>query len=463
MQSVNHSRLPGFNEAFFIAKTAENFYHGFNITVKLSDSIVLSRGRFFSALKNLIMRNRWLLYNYYRTKEDGPRDYRTDYKLLYVRLLDLDDVVKYEINNEPIESLCQRLNLICVPLNSSTTPLWMIKVSGENQVSVIFSHTIFDGSSGLQFIRELVTELACSKDDEPTTTVLFNYSLEKDVLPSIVLPLEERFDLYIPSLWQRGKMLLHHYFPRLEPAKPEPQPPFFKSLPAKKSLECIIEKINFYPEDTELLVAFCRKNGFTLTTFFNIVGLYCIEKKLYPFYGTKFSSNNFLAINGRRYYPQKPLDPYLYGMMVCGAPITFPPLSEDLIQDCKKFHSLMQSQIDSREGFKKYWPFSFVDLSEQQNRSIGSLNQYTTMVSNIGKVGSSDKLAENILDAYFSLTTGLGYHFIFNMISTESGGLNLLIHYLPEYSELRDENGQKIMTDFASLFFRTCGILLADG
>lgn len=462
---MKHSRPPGFNEAYFIARTEENFYHNFNITVKLSSSIVLSRGRFFSALKELIRRNRKLLYNFYRTKEEGSRDYRKDYKLMYVRLLELDDVLKYEINNgnESIESLCQRLNLISVPLNSATSPLWMIRVTDENQISLLFSHTVFDGSCGLQFVRELVSELVCSIDDEPTTTVLFNYSLEKDILPSIGLPLEERFDLYIPSLWQRGRMLLEHYFPILEAAKPDPQPPVFESFPVERVLESEIKNINFSPEDTSALVALCRKNGFTLTSLFNIVGIHCVEQKIYPFYGTEFTSNNYLAINGRRYYPQKPQDPYLYGMMVCGAAIQFPPLSGDLIKDCEKFHSLMLSQIESREGFKKFWPFSFVDLSELLNKKIGSMNRYTTLVSNIGKVASSELLQENILDAYFNLTSGLNYHFVFNMISTEKGGLNVLLLNVPEYSKLRENDGTPVMTAFANLFVKTCRDLLADG
>lgn len=478
MNSLHHSRKPGFNEAFFIAKTEENFYSSFNICVTLSKQP--TKAQLSQALRRLITHNRWLAYNFFRKRESSSRDYRNDYSLLYVRQIRFDTVVPHcttlfdvdgefnspQYRNDKIhieDSLNEQFLKLCgiyIPMNLATSPLWRIFIKDKFLIAC-FNHSIFDGSSGLQFCRDLVSELNMDELSKDVLDVLFDYEVEKDILPPIIAPIEKTFDLYVPSLWERGRMLLLHFFPSLVTNHTEPiEPPIFESVPVKKSMDSYFKVIHFPPKVVDKLVCLSRENGFTLTALFNVIGLRCIEKTIYPHYGKSFSSSHFLAINGRRYYSREPQDPYPYGMMVCGAPMNFPPLSDDLISDCQEFFNLIQYQIESKEGFKKYWAFNYIDFSKVQNDAIGSKKRYTTMVSNIGKVDSPQDEEFKIIDAYFGLTTSTGYHFIFNMVTAESG-LNLVIPYLPEYAELKTDDGKLEMDEFAKLFAKTCEQFLA--
>lgn len=475
-----HSRKPGFNEAFFIAKTEENFYSSFNISIALSKEP--TKAQLSQALRRLITHNRWLTYNFFRKRENGSRDYRNDYSLLYVRQIRFDTVVpqsttlfsedhefilpQYPTDKIHIEeNLNEKFLKLCgmhVPMNLATSPLWRIFIK-DNFLIACFNHSIFDGSSGLRVCCDLVSELNKDELNTDVLDVLFDYELEKDLLPPIIAPVEKTFDLYIPSLWERARMLLQHYFPSLVADHKEPiKPSIFESVPVKKSMDTNFKVIHFPPAIVDQLVTFSRENGFTLTALFNVIGIRCIEKKVYPFYGKSFSSSHFLAINGRRYYPRKPQDPYPYGMMVCGAPMTFPPLSDDLVSDCQEFFDLMQYQIESKEGFKKYWAFNFINFSKAQTNVIGSKKRYTTMVSNLGRVNTPQNEEFTITDAYFGGTTSTGYHFIFNMV-TSASGLNLVIPYLPDYADLKEEDGKNVMDEFAKLFVETCEQFIAEG
>lgn len=480
MHSLDHSRKPGFNEAFFIAKTEENFYSSFNICVSLSKEP--TKAQLSQALRRLITHNRWLTYNFFRKRENGSRDYRNDYSLLYVRQIRFDTVVPQsttlfegdtefnppQYRNDKIhieESLNEQFRKLCgvyVPMNLATSPLWRIFIKDKFLIAC-FNHSIFDGSSGLQFCRDLVSELNMDELSTDVLEVLFDYEVEKGILPPIIAPVEKSFDLYIPSIWERARMLLLYYFPSLVSTYTEPiVPPIFESVPIKKSMDSNFKVIHFPPKVVDNLVRLSRENGFTLTALFNVIGVRCIERTIYPYYGQSFSSSHFLAINGRRYYLREPQDPYPYGMMVCGAPMVFPPLSNDLISDCQEFFNLIQYQIESREGFKKYWAFNYINFSKAQNNALGSKKRYTTMVSNIGKVNTPQHENFKIVDAYFGLTTSTGYHFIFNMITSELG-LNLVIPYLPDYAELQNSDGTYVMDDFAELFVDTCEQFLSGG
>lgn len=458
-----HSRKPGFNEAFFIAKSEERFYTSFNVVATLNRP--LDRPRLSCALQAMVKRIRWLTYNFYNTTDGATTNYRQDYEVRYVTQIQFDDVVKFDPLREINEGLFEFLNDVEIPMGATDKPLWRINVINNNQtVCVSLCHSLADGNVALQLQRDLVHELnRLESKNAAFVDTLFDYNTQKEDLPPIHPAIEDACDLYIPSFWQRTTMKLLYYIPQLKRLyETAVEPSLFESVPVEKDLSSKFKMLHFSPEKTAALVSFCRKNGFTLTALFNVVGIQCIENNIYPFYGKRFSSSHFLAVSGRRYYQNQPGTPFQYGMMVCGAPIVFPPLSGNLIHDCQKFNNIIKEQISSREGFKNYWAFSYVDLSAQQKKAIGGKKRYTTMVSNIGKVVNSLSDDWKIIDAYFGLTCATGYHFIFNMVSTDVNGLNLVMPYLPYYDTLKAADGAPVMSHFVKEFENVCEDLVSE-
>lgn len=456
------SRKPGFNEAFFIAKSEECFYTSFNVVATLNHPV--DKNHLSCALQAMIQRIRWLTYNFYKTTDGSTTNYRQDYEVRYVERIQFDSVVKYDPSREINENLFEYLNSVKIPMNVPDTPLWRINVINNHKtVCISLCHSLADGNVGLQLQRDLVKELNAL---ESKTTVfvdtLFDFCAEKMNLPSILPAVEDSYDLYIPSFWQRTWMKLLYYVPQLKSLfETVVEPPVFESVPVQKDLNSKFKILHFTPEKTAALLGFCRKNRFTLTALFNVIGIQCIENNIYPFYGDQFSSSNFIAISGRRYYKEAQ-DPFQYGMMVCGAPVVFPPLCSDLVQNCQKFNQIIKNEVASREGFKNYWASSYIDLSAQQKRAIGGKKRYTTMISNIGKVVNLPINRWKIVDAFFGLTTATGYHFIFNMVSTDMNGLNLVIPYCPHYDTLKAADGELVMSHFLEEFEKVCDGLMDE-
>lgn len=445
-------RKPGFNEAWFIAKSEESFYSNFNITVVFDQDVAL--GELSHALKRCIDANRWLTVNFFRESQNKNPDYRNDYNLLYVTRIAFRTILQLS-SIESDEEYLKFLNLTPIPMNRKDLPLWRVTLRNLNTLSVCFCHSVFDGTCGLQIIRDLVAELNENGPKEEISE-LFNLQLNqnKDWM-EIVPAVESSYDLYIPPLPQRLSMLLLHYIPFFRGKTPSPDPPLFTSFPVEKTLESNYKILRFDHEFTSQLVAFSRENGFTLTSLINVIGIRCIEKFIYPTYGPSFCSSHFLAVNGRRYYRLKPGESFQYGMMVCGAPIIFHPLSDDFINDCKEFHLLMQAEIVSRCGFKNYWANTYIDFTYEQNKKIGTMDRYTTMVSNLGKFVNPVGAMTRVTDAYFGLTTAMGYHFIFNMLTTDERGLTLVIPYNPKYLESE-------MSKFLEEFEKFCLSLITN-
>lgn len=472
-----HRRSPGFNEHTFIFRNKDGFYSNFNVTARYSKPIL--RDILSNALSSLISKNLWLAYNFFQVALRDPPDVRKDYELRYVNLISFKSVVEYRKIRSFDEDTFETMNTFNNKIGEENTPLWKICVFETDDVQYVcayFCHSLADGGTALQFHKDLANELAHFENAEKDVEILFEYHSN---LPKVKPPVETLTPLYYPSVFQKIWLWLNVKFPCISRwinntvnyfsgAKP---PPVFSSIPIEKDLSTKFKILNFPPSQVRKITQYCRSNGITMTPFFNILGLNSIEKTIYPHFpqsdgSIMYSSSNFIAIEGRRYY-ERLSTPFAYGTLVCGAPTIYHPMNlksdEDLLKYFKEFHGIIRKELDTKRSFKLVWLNLIIDFPQMLRNKIGKLERYTTMISNLGKVVDDPSLLWKIEDAWFGLNTSVGYHFILNMVSTETGGLNLVIPYNPIYDELESEiNGKRIptMDHFAQLLQETAKRLI---
>lgn len=467
-----HRRCPGFNEQTFLFRNNGGFYSNFNVTARYNKHIL--RAVLSNALALLISKNLWLAYNFFKVRDTEPPNTKKDYELRYVDSICFESVVEYRKVPNFDEDTFVTMNEFNNKIGNNNAPLWQICVFETDEAQYLcayFCHSLADGGTGLQFHKDLAKELALCENAETDVDVLFKYHSE---LPRLKPPVETLTDLYYPSTIKKILFWVEAKFPsiilgikKLISLYGGTTPtPVFKSVAVEKDLRTKFKVVNFLPLQVKRITEYCRSNGFTLTPFFNILGLNSIEKTIYPHFpqpngSISYSSLNFIAIEGRRYYLRLSA-PFTYGTLVCGAPTVYHPMDlksdEDLVENIKEFHAIIQRELETKRSFKLVWLNLIIDFPRLLWNKIGKFERYTTMISNLGKVVDDPRLQWKIVDAWFGLNTSTNYHFILNMVSTETGGLNLVIPYLPLYSELELQvDGKRIpaMDQFVLLLQET--------
>lgn len=456
MVRPDHRRSPGFNEQAFLYRNIDSYYSNFNVTACYSKHIL--RAVLSHALSSLIKKNYWLSYNFFPICHSEPPNVKNDYELRYVNKICFDSVVSYRKIHHFDEKVLEEINTFKNEVGRDDAPLWQICVfetENTQYVCAYFCHSLADGGTALQFHRDLLHELELFDDVETEIDTLFVYDSK---LPPIKRPTESLTDLYYPGFFQRIWYWTQVRFPcvfatlqrvwdLISGNQKKSLPPVFYSVPIEKNLDTKFKIVNFSPAQVAKITKFCRSIGVTLTPFFNVIGLNSIEKVIYPHFPHEngeacFSSSNFIAIDGRRYYKDR-FKAFVYGTLVCGAAVIYHPIEAhsdtDLIRCTQEFHQIIQDEIQTRRSFKKVWLMGIIDFPKMMYHKIGSTLRYTTMISNLGKVVDVPLLQWRIVNAWFGLNTSVNYHFIFNMVSTDSGGLNLVIPYHPFYDTIHEE------------------------
>lgn len=418
----------------------------------------------------------------------NPSNYHTDYELRCVDTIPLDKVVEYRKIEKFDHLTLETINTFKNHLSRFDAPLWQICVFETDDCQYVcgyFCHTLFDGGTALQFQRDLIKELDRYEHETEIAYLLFDYEKKKDSLPDILPPRELMTDLYIPGIFQKVQLWMNVKYPSFMSWIRQGisflkklvgisinSTPVFSSVAVTKDLATKFKILNFSPQVVSAITQYCRTNNITLTPFFNVVAQDCIEKLIFPHFPQKdgfheYTSSHFIAISGRRYFPQFS-NPFLYGVFVIGAPRTFDYMDvsslDDFLPQMKNFHNMIQDEVESRRSFKTMWMWDVADIAKILQGKIGKFERFTTMISNLGKVSDDPQSSWKIVNAWFSLNTSIGYHFILNMVTTETGGLNLVIPYMPLYDELQMEvNNEKVavMDQFEHQFRETCQQLIS--
>lgn len=442
-----------------------------------------SRAALSHALKAMIASNTWLTYNFFPTSET-PTNYHEDYELRCVSQIRFENVLEFRQIGKFDELTLETINTFKNEIGRDDAPLWQLcifETDTSQYVCGYFCHTLADGGTALQFQRDLLKQLAKYEKETELVDILFDYETAKNSIPEILTAKELLTDLYIPGVFARVKMwmdtklpyitlwmgpVLNFFKKTFRFGRTETQ--FFSLEPVTKNLASKFKIINIAPSELAPISQYCRTNSITVTPFLSIVALDCLEKIIFPHFsnGTDFHSSHYMAISGRRYFPEFQ-NPFMYGVFVCGAPINVPPLmaksKQDLLAGMKRFHQSIQNEVKTRQSFKLLYMWKYADIAKVLHGKLGKHERYTTTISNLGQV--KDEPGEwKLVNAWFSLNTSIGYHFLLDMVSTETGGLNLVVPYLPIYDELTTEfDGKEVlaMEDFVRLFTETYKQLVA--
>lgn len=461
MVEQQHARKPAFNERYYICRGTGKFYSNFNITAKYNKTI--SKSHLSIALRSLIMSNSWFAQNFFKIKGTDSR--KENFHNWTVQIIDkilFDDVVTFEKIDKFDESTLEYLNGLTLEMDVQM-PLWRImvfEVKNEGQsLTVYVDHSQFDGLSAVQFQKDLASELARVIDDGQVKNVLFDYASDFNQLPSKLIPAAEIVtDLYIPN----SKRVVHHYLEQYLPlyskvsnwlySSGAENPLFQNPKPVAKDLTSKYKIMKFDAVKVDEITKFCRTKGVTLTGYFDVYFIKALQETIFKAIDpkTKFRTNSYVAINGRRYYNDD-IKNFKYGTMVCGDPIILEPI-DDPLEAMLTFHQQLQVDIGSKYAFKTIGMLQYTDLWNFFNNKIGKIGggRPTVTISNLGKVADSND-SYRFKEMYFGANAGVMYNFVLNMTTVSTNEVTAVIAYLPEFAKYT-LGGRNSIDEFLDLF-----------
>ncbi|CAH2355810.1 hypothetical protein CLIB1423_35S00122 [[Candida] railenensis] len=486
----SHKRPPGFFERQYICRNTKDYWGNFNITVQYSSRI--SQNLLSNALRNVILGNQNFVLNFFRLSSYSAEDDHVangfNYEVRPIQRILFSDVVAFETIDGHLDDECfVKMNQFRCHMNVDTSPLWRVILwesndeSSTQYLSFYCDHALFDGTSGVQFHRDLIEELARLSMDEGHLSfkeTLFEYELDHSYLPDpLGDALENKIDLYHRPLIQkvilwfqkstslvRGKLLaigtsLSRFlrsvfgFTDYSLIDDNGENKLFRYKPGTVGLIHKYKIINFSPKETSDVLRFCKSEGVTLTPFILIIATRSLEKTIFADINVlnngketateRYSTVSKISINGRRHYSaevnkEKNLK---YGVCVATTPIPLPSLADTddgkLLRVIKKLSSDVLSYAVYRNCFWNFGDYlktaNFWDSFKSQ---IGNFTRDTLYTSNLGFVNIEKIDAWEVKNIWFTQSNGLVYHFVFSVVSSLSGGLNIGLGYLPEFDEV---------------------------
>ncbi|EGW31515.1 uncharacterized protein SPAPADRAFT_62095 [Spathaspora passalidarum NRRL Y-27907] len=464
MVQPQHIRKPEFNERYYICRCTEGYSSNFSITAKYSKQV--NKELLSNALHSLIKKNSWLTHNYFRTEDvHGSLTRGKNYEVRVLDSIKFSDVVTFRNINTYNEEIAEEVNRNMVPMDTQL-PLWRIIVfhesSGDQLLCIYVDHSNYDGLAVVQFHKDLTQELANA--EEKFIEEIFSYQRDFEYLPKTIMPAAEIItDLYIPSYFKIIRHYLEKYVPFLakftnwitsiftRKTKFTPnlgiQPLFHTKKPVERNLETKFKFLNFTPDQVVKITKFCRSQGITLTSYFNVLFLKTLEETVFKAVdpSLEFSTSSLIAVNGRRYYSED-IKNFRYGTMICGDQVILPPV-KDATSSMKYFHQKMVENIKSKVSFKLVGMYNHMNCWEFFKRKIGKIGgRFTLTISNLGKVENSNSECK-LEKMYFCSNSGVVYNFLLNMTTTPNNELTVVVGYIPEFDEY-ELDGTNIMQLF---------------
>lgn len=488
----SHKRSPGFFERQYICRNTKKYYNNFNVTSEYNhhiSPILLS-----NTLRKLVLNNHVFALNFFRLSQfDAADDHQENghnYEVRVINLIEFEDVVSYrQISGKFDDECLVELNLLRVPMNDEKTPLWRVivwenKEQGSQFISFYCDHALFDGTSGVQFHRDLIKELATLSNGGNTEEnlkfigTIFDYGTDSDEIPdSIDDALENKVEIYHrPVLSKIWLWLKKTFFATIQSVFPF----LFKSgiggnVFEHKSVGLDFghkyKIINFSPAEVDDILTFCRSQGITITPYMLSVGTRCLERTVFHYVSSaidrlpaagvnnaviegnahknegiatasdgsdSFTSISKVSVNGRRHFPDHEHS-LKYGVCVSTTSLPLPSLGGlDDIELLCKVKSVGEAVRIASNDKSIFW--SMGDYLKSANfwdffqNKLGRKERDTLYTSNLGRVSIQESDWE-VKDIWFSQSNGLVFHFVFSVVSSPKGGLNIGFGYLPEYDE----------------------------
>ncbi|KAI5966571.1 uncharacterized protein KGF55_000880 [Candida pseudojiufengensis] len=462
------SRKPEFLERYYICRGSQKFYSNFNITIQYNQNDRITEHNLSNALRSLILKNSWFLQNFFQI--DGTDSFAANWnnwELKYLEEIKFENVVSFQKIESFNESIFKYLDGLSLNFNTEET-LWKIIVfetnDNEQFMTVYVDHSMFDGLSAVQFMKDLSKELSLIGDDtKKVVEVLFNLEEDFKYLPSKpIIASEIITDLYIPSYGKIINHYLNEYIPGyskalnyLYPKNINP-PIFYNPKPVEKDLTSNYKILKISSIHMSNIAKFCKKEEVTITSYIDIMFIKALQESIFKSINPtspKYSINSFIAINGRRYYGND-IKNFKFGTMVCGSSVISPPVLNE-IESMKYFNQELNKQFETKSSFKDIGMMKYINLMDYFKNKIGKINNNSTFtISNLGKFKSNlDSNSNfNIRDIYFSANAGILYSIVLNIISNPSGEMNIVIAYKPEFEDYKFNDGSLVIPKLFELF-----------
>jgi hypothetical protein len=463
----SHKRAPGFFERQYICRNTKQYYNNFNVTCQYDNPI--SPQLLSHALKRLILDQPSFVLNFFRLGEYATVDDAIanghNYEVRPVSCIKFADVVDFRTTDCEFDEKClEEMNKLTIPMNENDLPLWRVIVweshNDVQYVSFVCDHALFDGTSALQFHRDLIKLLSILSRQRMLLHMLdtlFDYEQDQALLPDVIDDaLENRVDLYhrpfMHKIWlwlqriigarlSKWRAFVLSFFEKKVHSGPITET--FAYKPGAVGLVHKYKIINFTSDECTKILSYCKSEGLTLTPYILAIATRCLERNVFPHVKPgEYGTISKISVNGRRYYLQKDQESLKYGVCVATTPISLPPLSRfsdiDLLAKISEVSAEIGRRVNNKEVF-----WNMGDYLKKANfwhffaSQVGQYKRDTLYTSNIGKANILDETGFwKILNVWFSQSNGLVYHFVLSVVSSIPGGLNIVLGYVPEYDDL---------------------------
>ncbi|GMM35691.1 alcohol O-acetyltransferase [Saccharomycopsis crataegensis] len=444
-------REPGFFERYYICRsTGDHYNKGFNMSVCLNkrvDDVLLS-----NALRSMLLKYPTLCMNLFRLKpSSGPKNLLhddrkangTNYEARLVSKIQFTDVVCHQqlerIDDDYFKTLSDRKILI-----DTDKPTWYILVnevaeSSNQYLTFATNHMFLDGNSGVNFLDDLVRELATAKSQSNLkfVNVLFDSEVEgPKILPESSDKVTDLFsfstwfaiktivkELFLPTVI---KKLFSSFFTRGDPNLFKN--PIFNHHPVSLSNESNFHLLTLSPEETSASLKFCKSEGVTLTPFIAGCAFKALDETLVPVLNIKPSYEFAIPICGRRYYPEIK-EKTRYGLYMSQSKILV-SRNNSVLSATKFISHELVAALKSRESFSLAGLLRLINIWDHIQNSYDKKEvRSSAELSNVGliKINHGEWRVEDCIFSQGVSST----HFSISTCSTPYGGLNIMIanHY----------------------------------
>ncbi|RLV91579.1 hypothetical protein JA1_003766 [Spathaspora sp. JA1] len=439
------TRSPSMLERFQICKTVYNYYSNFSVISQYSEEINLAK--LSHALRNVILENPVLGYNFFRIEDNDDAHDGKNFRLCPLDQVLFSDVVsiqQFTVDSEFLEYV----NTIYFQVDVQK-PLFKLLVSGKH-IALVFNHAYVDGNSASNFHVDLVHQL--NKLDDEKIEIL-DVLVTKSELNGIPKSVEQLTNLFKPPLFYTVMAMVKRFlipkwlknlwsnftYPNLV------KYPLFRHLPIKPNTKVKYRIINIPTNECKSIIKFARENGTTFTPYFTGLSFVSFQKKMATYLTKKpISMDCTVVIDGRRYFPELAQE-LKYQGCVTASDIIVEPVT-NLGDTVRYINKVLTSDIQSRTRFHYVGLLKYINIFELYKSKIGTLGRPVFEVSNLGRVNES-----GIDQLWFTQDNGFSSMITFSIISTAKEGMNIVIGSLEEIEDIRNpETNNKLIDEFTA-------------
>lgn len=442
--SMPLSRLLGQHENFFRSRKRCGFYRNFTSVATysflLTDLLLI-----YAALRKTFLDHPVLACNVFL---DGPESIMRS-----IASIKLGDVLtRYSDAEFPDFSSNQKeqlFDVLCCQQEFELyveKPLFKLFHVGDFSLAVSFEHTIADGIVASAIHEILLENLVWAKSAGQTEAQIDSESVlfEEDDLRLVTGALPPPIDAAMedPSLDLTDGNQEHY-------SKIVPENPRWPGFPPQKSYSVAFKSFNIPPKTVKSLLALCKSEGVTLTSYFTVAQAYAFQHV----FGDTHHLSTLVAVTLRRFFDTIDISACSPGGRILGNSAhmgiaeKFTPVSEILWDRVRIVDSHLRATVANRRLLHPMYAFYKEADMTSDNAELffplleNKIKGDTTKISNLGLVGAEEFSVGDevwkIDDMFFAQDMApAASDFMINVVTTKTGGMNIVTSFMaPAHAE----------------------------